>query len=45
MTDIIGLEEKLKELQVDDFGTEHAAALKAVSGLAANPLVDKAVSQ
>lgn len=44
LTDISSLEEKLVELQADDFAAKHAAALKEVSDLAADPLVDKAAS-
>jgi DNA repair exonuclease SbcCD ATPase subunit len=44
LTDITYLEEKLEELLADDFITKHAAALKEVSDLAADPLVDKAAS-
>lgn len=44
LTDIANLGEKLEELQSDDFNTKHAAALKEVSSLAADPLVDKMAS-
>jgi recombinational DNA repair ATPase RecF len=44
LADINSLEEKLEELRADDFATKHAAALKEVSDLAADPLVDKAAS-
>jgi hypothetical protein len=44
LADITSLEEKLEELQAEDFATTHAATLKEVSDLAADPLVDKAVS-
>lgn len=44
LADITSLEEKLEELQAEGFATTHAAALKEVSDLAADPLVDKAAS-
>lgn len=42
--DVAALEKKLEVLSANDFVAKHAAALKEVSDLAADPLVDKAAS-